>query len=112
MNIVTIEDHVPILDLNGRLDERGARIAQREIRRLINDDRTRFIIDLTNVSFIDEHGLAVLDEAIRLVRRLEDIIVLVLPASIPARRALFADRIQRIALLAESVEVALEMAAA
>lgn len=70
MNIerAVVAEQIPVLRLSGELDLSSVPDARRAIRALIEEEQVNFIINLTNLDFIDSSGLGVLVGGLARVR--------------------------------------------
>ncbi|MHB9132314.1 MAG: STAS domain-containing protein [Armatimonadota bacterium] len=68
---VMIENVVPVLRLSGELDLRNVPEVRRAIRALIEEGKVNFIINLTDLEFIDSSGLGVMVGGLARVREKE-----------------------------------------
>jgi anti-sigma B factor antagonist len=59
---------VEIVSLDGRLDASAAPEVRRHLRSIVDVGKTRLLIDLGAVSFVDSSGLSVLVTALKLAR--------------------------------------------
>ena len=78
MNIerAVVAGRIPVLRLSGELDLRNVPEVRRAIRGLIDEGQVSFIINLTNLEFIDSSGLGVLVGGLARVREKEGTIKL------------------------------------
>jgi anti-sigma B factor antagonist len=72
----TVADSVPVLRLSGELDLSNVPEVRRAIRALIEEQQLRFVINLTQLEFIDSSGLGVLVGGLARVREKQGEIVL------------------------------------
>ena len=78
MNIerAIVAGRIPVLRLSGELDLRNVPEVRRAIRGLIDEGQVHFIINLTDLEFIDSSGLGVLVGGLARVREKEGTIKL------------------------------------
>lgn len=63
-----IDTKTSVVRLNGRVDALTAQSLKESLKRLVSNERNRFVIDLAEVSFVDSSGLSALISLFKLVR--------------------------------------------
>lgn len=87
MRVQALDDEVCIVELIGEIDVYSSRAARQELRRLAEGRHSRFIVDLSRLTFIDSSGLGMLVRFLRRVR--EKAGTLVLTGATPPIHKLF-----------------------
>lgn len=72
-----VREHIPVLRLSGELDLGSVPEVRKAIRAFIEEGQVRFLINLTELSFIDSSGLGVLVGGLARVRERQGEIKLV-----------------------------------
>lgn len=90
-----------------RIDAFSAPELRSEIERLLLDGATHFVLDLSDVSFLDSSGLAVLVSLLKRARQTGGDVKLVMPREDTAQRILKLTKFDRVFDVAASVDAAL-----
>ena len=62
-------ESVPVLAPEGRLDMDSAQELRDQVKQLVESGVNRFVMDLSEIDFVDSSGLAAIISALRLVRQ-------------------------------------------
>ena len=92
----------------GRLDAFGAPSMRDQFNDLLNHHGARFVVDLTETTFLDSAGMAVLVSMLKRTRFVNGDTKLVWPAQPAARRVLHLTRFDRVFDMAETVDEAID----
>jgi anti-anti-sigma factor len=57
MNKKVVSDEVPVIELTGRIIDADVKIFQKKLDHFYNEMYPRIILEVTNATFIDSHGL-------------------------------------------------------
>jgi anti-sigma B factor antagonist len=110
MDLKFRDDHlnrIKIISLSGNLDAYEAPTVRKNLLDLIEAGSLRFVIDLSNVDFMDSAGMAVLVNLLKRTRQADGDICLVWPKEEAAQRILKLTRFDRIFQITSSVPKAL-----
>lgn len=88
MSVDTIQGQWPTLKVTGEIDLSNIDDLRTAIDNALSRSPTGFIVDLTNISYIDSAGVAVIIGAYRRVSRTGGILAVVRPAHEGVRRVL------------------------
>jgi anti-anti-sigma factor len=91
----------------GRFDAFGAPGMRDQFNDLLSHNGTRFVVDLTETTFMDSAGMAVLVSMLKRTRYVNGDTKLVWPAQPAARRVLHLTRFDRVFDMAETVDEAI-----
>ena len=95
-----------VIGLAGRFDAYSVPNVQKQLDTLRKEEAKHFILDLTQIEFMDSAGLAVL---VKLLKRVQDVggtVSLVMPKEEAARRILRLTRFDQIFPIVETVKAA------
>jgi anti-anti-sigma factor len=109
MNI-TINEHIiriVVVTPQDRIDAFSSPQLRERVNQLLTDGVSMFVIDLSNVPFLDSAGMAVLVSALKRARQANGDVKLVWPKEEAARRILRLTRFDRVFSMAESAEAAI-----
>jgi anti-sigma B factor antagonist len=98
---------ITVIQVNERLDAFNAPALRARQEEILTAGHTRLIYDLSNISFLDSAGLAVLVSALKRSRYAGGNVKLVWPKSNAAQRILRLTRFDQVFSIANSVEEAL-----
>ena len=104
----TGQDGVSVVTVDGRFDAHSASDVQERIDALVGSGAIRVVIDLTDVTFLDSAGLAVLVTALKHARQARGDVKLVWPASEDTRRILRLTRFDRVFDIADTTDEAIK----
>jgi anti-sigma B factor antagonist len=106
---ITVQEHVVkhmVVSLNGRVDAFSVPVLQHRLDGLLEEGMKHFILDLSEVHFMDSAGLAVLVKLLKRVSLMDGTIVLVQPKAEAARRILRLTHFDKIFSLKDTVDEA------
>jgi anti-anti-sigma factor len=109
MNI-TITDHIirtVVVTPHGRVDAFSSPELRERLDQLLADGANMFVIDLSDVPFLDSAGMAVLVSGLKRARHANGDVKLVWPKEEAARRILRLTRFDRVFSMADSVDAAI-----
>lgn len=109
MDIIVTERALRVVTVapRGRIDAFSAPELREQVDILIEDGAHHFVLDLTNVPFLDSAGLAVLVSVLKRSRLQGGNVRLVLPTDEAARRILHLTKFDRVFDIADSADAAL-----
>ena len=90
----------------GRIDAFSAPQVRAQFDQLMAGGATNFVVDLSNVTFLDSAGMAVLVTLLKRVRQRDGRLRLVWPRTDAARRVLTLTRMDRVFDMADTAEAA------
>ena len=90
----------------GRIDAFSAPQVREQFDQLISEGANNFVVDLSNVTFLDSAGMAVLVSLLKRVRQRDGKLKLVWPKTEAARRVLALTRMDRVFDMADTAEAA------
>ena len=95
-----------LVALAGRFDAYSVPIIQKQLDTLRKEGVKHFILDLTQIEFMDSAGLAVLVKLLKRVQDVDGTVSLVMPKEEAARRILRLTRFDQIFPVVETVKAA------
>jgi anti-anti-sigma factor len=106
---VTVMDHATgaLVTIDGRLDAHSVPEAREQLDACIASGTSRLVVDLSNVSFLDSAGLAMLVTVLKRARQEGGDVKLVWPTSENTQRILRLTRFDRVFEIANTAEQAL-----
>jgi anti-anti-sigma factor len=108
---IVITDHIiriVIVAPQDRVDAFSAPELRAQVDQLFAEGVGKFVIDLSNVPFLDSAGMAVLVSLLKRARQAEGDVKLVWPKEDAAQRILRLTRFDRVFTMADSVEAAID----
>ncbi len=93
---------IHILELSGRMDAFTVGSVREEVDRLFEGDGTLFVVDLTEIEFMDSAGMAALVSLLKRARQRDGNVVLVKPADPSAFRILTLTRFDQVFAIADT----------
>jgi anti-sigma B factor antagonist len=99
---------VCIITLNGRVDAFSVKALRDEQEAQLAGGKTQFILDLSQVEFMDSSGMAALVSLLKRARQAGGNVVLVNPVAPAARRILTLTRFDQVFIIVDTVDKALE----
>lgn len=110
MQLTTTEHIIRVMIINpeGRFDILSAAAARETFNAFLEDGLVNFIIDLSNVLFLDSAGMAVLINLLKQSRQLGGNVTLVWPQEPAVRRTLSLTRFDHVFDMVDSVEAAMK----
>ncbi|MGC8781636.1 MAG: STAS domain-containing protein [Anaerolineae bacterium] len=108
MNIEVSMYSIAIVAVRDRIDAFSAPELRNRLDQLLAEGITRFVLDLSEVPFLDSAGMAVLVGLLKRARAVEGDVRLVWPKKEEARRILKLTRFDRVFEIAETREAALK----
>ncbi|MEI7555017.1 STAS domain-containing protein [Candidatus Chlorohelix sp.] len=106
INVFDIVIRIVTLELEGRLDAFTAPQLRSKLDELQNQSVIRYVLDLTNLEFMDSAGMAVMVTLLKHARQQEGDVKMVLPKLEAARRILRLTRFDRVFDTFETAEEA------
>lgn len=92
----------------GRIDAFSAPTLRERLEQFLEEGVSKFVLDLTDVSFLDSAGMAVLVSLLKKTRQKGGDVKLILPSEEAAQRILRLTRFDKVFDIADSSEAALE----
>jgi anti-sigma B factor antagonist len=106
---ITLKEHViriQIVSLEGRLEAFTVASIRTEFDSLLESGSTNFVVDLSQVSFMDSAGMSLLVSLLKRTRQKGGDVVLVKPREAAAFRILTLTRFDKVFTLVNSIEEA------
>ena len=100
--------HIHIIELTGRLDAFTVTELRTEQQQLLDENSKNFIVDLSQVEFIDSSGMAALVSLLKSARQAGGNVVLVKPTDPAAYRILTLTRFDQVFSMADSTDTAIK----
>jgi anti-sigma B factor antagonist len=97
-----------IVQPHSRVDAFNAPALRERLEQLLAEDVRFFVLDLSNVPFLDSAGMAVLVSVLKRARQADGDVKLIWPREEAARRILRLTRFDRVFAMAETVSEALK----
>lgn len=105
---IQVRDYIiTIIQLNGRVDAFSVGALRNKQEALLAEGRTRFIIDLHQVTFLDSAGISALVSLLKRARQVGGDVILVSPTNEDAYRIFKLTRFDQVFKMVKSVDEAL-----
>ncbi len=107
---ITVDEHIiriVTVAPHGRIDAFNAATLRGRLDELLNEGVNRFVLDLSDVPFLDSAGMAVLISLLKRARQSGGDVKLVWPAEEAARRILRLTKFDRVFAMSETADMAL-----
>lgn len=101
-----IVKHV-VVSLTGRVDAFSVPDLQAQLDNYLKDGTKHFILDLTQVQFLDSAGMAVMVTLLKRINQIKGTVLLVMPQEETTRRILRLTHFDQIFNVADSIEAAM-----
>ena len=98
---------IMIVAAQGRLDVLSAPILRERLNHLLSEGMTKFVVDLSAVSFLDSAGMAVLVNLLKRARQGGGDVKLVAPGATASQQILHLTKFDQVFAMADTVEAAL-----
>ena len=98
---------IMIVAAQGRLDVLSAPILRERLDHLLSEGVTKFVVDLSAVSFLDSAGMAVLVNLLKRARQGGGDVKLVAPGATASQQILHLTKFDQVFAMADTVEAAL-----
>lgn len=108
---IKVTEHVirmAVVSPQGRVDAYSTPALRKELEQLLDAGVTRYVIDLSNVPFMDSAGMAALVSLLKRARQAGGDVKLVWPEQEGVQRILRLTKFDRVFGIAETVDAALE----
>lgn len=108
---ITITDHIiriVVVSPQARIDAFTAPALRETLHQLLDEGVNRFVLDLSNVPFLDSAGLSLLVSLLKRVRQIGGDVKLVWPREEAAQRIFRLTKFDHVFNMTESVQLALQ----
>lgn len=99
---------ITVITLNDRIDAFNAPALRQQLESFLNEGATHFVLDMTEVPFLDSSGMAVAVSLLKRSRMAGGDVKLVPPRLIEAQRILHLTKLDRVFDMADSAESAIQ----